>query len=148
MTGDGSGRLSGRTHCFPVRVYFADTDAAGIVYHATYFEFAERARTEMMRIVGFDHNDLRNRLGLLLGVRACEAEYLRPARLDDLLEIRTTLEELAGASMRLRQDVWRDGDEIARMTVRLACIGADGKPARIPEDVRDTIQGYLTAEAI
>ena len=148
MSGEPSGRLVGRTHYFPVRVYFADTDAAGMVYHATYFEFAERARTEMMRIVGFNHADLRKRLGLLLGVRACDAEYLRAARLDDLLEVRSNLEELAGASMRLRQDVWRGDEEIARMTIRLACIGADGKPARIPDEMRESIQDYLTAEAI
>jgi acyl-CoA thioester hydrolase len=106
MSADESGCLIGRTHHFPVRVYFADTDAAGLVYHATYFVFAERARTEMMRLAGFDHGDLHKRLGMLLGVRSCQAEYLRPARLDDLLEIRTTIEELAGASLRLRQEVW------------------------------------------
>ena len=80
MTGGESGRLVGRTHHFPVRVYFADTDAAGIVYHAAYLEFAERARTEMMRLAGFDHLDLRARYGLLLGVRSCEIEFFRAAR--------------------------------------------------------------------
>jgi acyl-CoA thioester hydrolase len=148
MSADESGCLIGRTHHFPVRVYFADTDAAGLVYHATYFVFAERARTEMMRLAGFDHGDLHKRLGMLLGVRSCQAEYLRPARLDDLLEIRTTIEELAGASLRLRQEVWRGEDEIARVAIRLACIGADGRPSRIPDQVRETIQDYLTAEAI
>jgi len=142
------GRLIGRTHHFPVRVYFADTDAAGMVYHAAYLAYAERARTEMMRVVGFDHVDLNKRLGLLLGVRAIEVDYLRPARLDDLLDLRTTLEEMGGASMRLRQDVWRSDVEIARMTVRLACIGADGRPARIPDEMHVAVQELLTAEAI
>jgi len=148
MTETETGRLVGRTHHFPVRVYFADTDAAGIVYHATYFAFAERARTEMMRLAGFDHVDLRERLGLLLAVRSCEADYVRPARLDDLLEVRTTVDELGGASMRLRQDVWRGAEEIARMGIRLVCIGPDGKPARLPDDLYDRVRTYLTEEAI
>jgi len=148
MTGGESGRLVGRTHHFPVRVYFADTDAAGIVYHAAYLEFAERARTEMMRLAGFLHGDLKARLGLLLGVRSCEIEYIRAARLDDLLELRTSVEEVTGASMRLRQEVWRGAEEVARMSIRLVCIGADGRPARIPEELREAVQTFLTAEAI
>jgi acyl-CoA thioester hydrolase len=148
MTAGERGRLVGRIHHFSVRVYFADTDAAGMVYYATYLAFAERARTEMMRVVGFDHVDLHARLGLLLGVRAVEVDYLKPARLDDLLEVRTSLEEMGGASMRLRQDFWRGDDEIARMTVRLACIGADGRPARIPDEVHAAVQELLIAEAI
>jgi acyl-CoA thioester hydrolase len=148
MNDDPRGRLVGRTHHFPVRVYFADTDAGGMVYHATYLDFAERARTELMRIVGFDHVELRKREGILIGVRAVELDYLRPALLDDLLEIRTSLEELGGASMRLRQDVWRGEVEIARISVRLAFIGSDGKPARIPREMQSAIQEIVTAEAI
>jgi acyl-CoA thioester hydrolase len=147
MTADQGGRMVGRTHHFPVRVYFADTDAAGMVYHATYFAFAERARTEMMRIAGFDHVSLNRQLGLLLGVRSCDADYLRPARLDDQLEVRTTVAELGGASIRLRQDVWRDNEEIVRMGVRLVCIGADGRTARIPTAMRDKVRTLLSSEA-
>jgi acyl-CoA thioester hydrolase len=147
MTGEQGGRMVGRTHHFPVRVYFADTDTGGMVYHATYFAFAERARTEMMRIAGFDHVSLNKKLGLLLGVHSCNAEYLRPARLDDLLEMRTSVAELGGASIRLRQDVWRDDEEIARMGVRLVCIGADGRTARIPDDMRDKVRTLLPSEA-
>ena len=148
MTAGESGRMVGRTHHFPVRVYFADTDAAGIVYHATYLAFAERARTEMMRLAGFDHVDLRTRFGLLLGVRSCEIDYLRAARLDDQLEVRTTLEDVAGASMRLRQEVWRAADEIARLNIRLACIGPDGRAARIPDEMREALQNFVITEAI
>ncbi len=147
MTEAEGGRLVGQTHHFPVRVYFADTDAAGMVYHSTYFDFAERARTEMMRLVGFDHVGLRKRLGLLLGVHACDARYIRPAWLDDLLDVRTRVIELGGASVRLRQDMWRDDEEIARLCVRLVCIGSDGRTARLPNDMRDTVQDFLAAEA-
>ena len=147
MTKAEGGRLVGQTHHFPVRVYFADTDAAGMVYHSTYFEFAERARTEMMRLAGFDHVDLRRRLGLLLGVHECDAHYLRPAWLDDLLDVRTTVVALGGASMRLRQDMWRDDAEIARLGIRLVCIGSDGKSARLPSAMRDKVRNFLAAEA-
>ena len=140
--------MVGRTHHFPVRVYFADTDAAGIVYYANYFAYAERARTEMMRLAGFNHNDLRRQLGLLLAVRSCEADYVRPARLDDLLELRTTVEELGGASMMMRQDVWRESEEIVRMGIRLVCLGADGKPERLPEELHRKIRTFVVKEAI
>ena len=148
MTDDTRGRMVGRTHHFPVRVYYADTDAGGMVYHAVYLNYAERARTEMMRLIGFDHIGLYKRHGILIGVRAAELDYLRPALLDDLLEMRSELEELGGASMRLRQDVWRADQEIARISIRLAFIGADGRPARIPEDMRAAVQEFVTAEAI
>jgi len=147
MTEAEGGRLVGRTHHFPVRVYFADTDAAGMVYHSTYFDFAERARTEMMRLAGFDHADLKKRLGLLLGVHACDARYVRPAWLDDVLDVRTEVIELGGASMRLRQDMWRENEEIARLGVRLVCIGSDGKATRLPDDMRDKVRNFLVAEA-
>ncbi len=147
MTTEQGGRMVGRTHHYPVRVYFADTDAAGMVYHATYFAYAERARTEMMRIAGFDHVTMNTKLGLLLGVHSCDAEYLRPARLDDELEMRTSVAELGGASIRLRQDVWRDNEELVRMGVRLVCIGADGRTARIPGDMRDKVRTLLSSEA-
>ncbi|HEY1720703.1 MAG TPA: YbgC/FadM family acyl-CoA thioesterase [Magnetospirillaceae bacterium] len=147
MNAEQAGRMVGKTHHFPVRVYFADTDAAGMVYHATYFSFAERARTEMMRMAGFDHVTMNKTLGLLLGVHSCDAEYMRPARLDDLLEMRTSVAELGGASIRLRQDVWRDNEELVRMGVRLVCIGVDGKTARIPNDMRDKVRTLLSSEA-
>jgi acyl-CoA thioester hydrolase len=148
MIDDQRGRLVGRTHHFPVRVYFADTDAGGMVYHATYLAYAERARTEMMRIIGFDHIALRKQFGLQIGVRSAELDYLRPSLLDDLLDVRTSLEELGGASMRLRQDIWRGDTEIARISIRLAFIGGDGRPARIPEHMLAVVQEFVTAEAI
>lgn len=147
MMPEQGGRMVGRTHHFPVRVYFADTDAAGMVYHATYFAYAERARTEMMRIAGFDHVSMNKKLGLLLGVHSCDAQYLQPARLDDELEMRTEVTGLGGASIRLRQDVWRDNEELVRMGVRLVCIGMDGKTARIPDDMRDKVRTLLASEA-
>lgn len=126
------------SHVFPVRVYFEDTDAAGIVYYANYLKFAERARTEMMRTLGVDHGAMFED-GTYFIVRRCAVDYLRPARLDDVLEVHSAVTEIGGASLSLRQVIRRDRDDVARLDVRLACVGRAGKPARIPQPVRDII---------
>ena len=85
-------------HVYPVRVYYEDTDAGGVVYHSNYLRFAERARTELLREAGIDHVTLMTENGLMFAVRRCEAEYVKPARLDDALEVRTRCFEATGAS--------------------------------------------------
>src|SRR5262249_19258454 len=92
-------------HVFPVRVYYEDTDAAGIVYYANYLKFAERARTEMLRAHGFEHGGIG--AGLAFAVRSCAVDYLRPARLDDALEVRTRITRVGGASLEADQDICR-----------------------------------------
>lgn len=139
----GQGRFDGRRHVMPIRVYYEDTDAAGIVYYANYLKFAERARTEMMRAVGADHRELEARDGVLFAVRRCEADYLRPARLDDRIEVWTEMQEVTGARMRATQSVRRDNEDLVTMQVTLACIDRSGRPRRIPERLRD-IWGRLT----
>lgn len=148
MTAGGeTGWMVEKTHHYPLRVYYADTDAAGLVYHAVYLAYAERARTEMMRLAGLDHVRLRDEIGLMLAVKSCEIDYLRPARLDDRLEVQSALVRLAGASMHLRQVVWRGDEELTRMHIRLVCITIDGRAARIPEILRPICLGVLTVEA-
>ncbi len=88
------------SHRQAIRVYFEDTDAAGIVYYANYLKFAERARTDMLRDFGVSHADMMKRDGLVLVVRRCEIDYLKPARLDDLLTVETEVAKLGGASRR------------------------------------------------
>ena len=139
----GQGRFDGRRHVMPIRVYYEDTDAAGIVYYANYLKFAERARTEMMRAVGADHREPEARDGVLFAVRRCEADYLRPARLDDRIEVWTEMQEVTGARMRATQSVRRDNEDLVTMQVTLACIDRSGRPRRIPERLRD-IWGRLT----
>ena len=126
-------RLPESRHVFAVRVYFEDTDAGGIVYYANYLKYAERARTEMLRKLGADHTGLMENERVMMTVRSCDSEFLSPARLDDVLEIHTTVEELRGASLRLLQLVKRGTEEIAQLRVRLACVGPDMKPAKLPE---------------
>jgi len=119
-------------HVLPVRVYYEDTDAGGIVYHAAYLRFAERGRTEFIRTLGVDQQRLRDETGLGFAVARLAIDYLRPARLDDSLEIHTEVARARGASADFRQTVLRDGETLARLDVRVACIDAAGRPARLP----------------
>jgi acyl-CoA thioester hydrolase len=127
------------THRQGIRVYFEDTDAAGIVYYANYLKFAERARTDMLRALGISHAEMMKRDGLVLVVRRCEIDYLKPAKLDDLLTIETEAAKLGGASVDLRQRVLRDNEVLAELKVLVVCVGQDGRPARIPDYVRGAI---------
>jgi acyl-CoA thioester hydrolase len=124
-------------HVFPVRVYYEDTDAGGVVYHANYLRFAERARTEMLRQAGIGQAALWAEQGLAFTVRRCEAEFLKPARLDDALEVHTRVLEARGARVEAEQVVKRAGDEIARLRLEIACVDRQGKPARLPRTLSD-----------
>ena len=126
-------------HIFPVRVYYEDTDAGGIVYYANYLKFAERARTELLRQTGRQQFDLLRERGIGFTVRSCRAEYLAPARLDDILEIRSTVNEVLGASMRMSQRICRGERLLCDLRFRIAAMNREGRPARIPKDIRDTL---------
>ena len=123
-------------HVFPVRVYYEDTDAGGVVYYANYLKFAERARTEMMHLLDPGYAELVASGRLAFAVRHCEADFLTPARLDDVLEIRTRAAEIGGASVTADQTIRRDGEDIARLVVRLACVGPSGRAMRMPDRLR------------
>ena len=123
-------------HVFPLRVYYEDTDSGGVVYHSNYLRFAERARTEMLRQKGFDHGALLTKGRMKLAVRRCEAEFLKPARLDDLLEIRTWPKRISGASLWVEQGVYRQGELLVDMKLRVVCVRPDGRPVRVPGDLR------------
>jgi acyl-CoA thioester hydrolase len=120
------------THVFPLRVYYEDTDAGGVVYHANYLRFAERARSEMLREAGVSNTDLMTREGLAFTVRRCEVDFLKPARLDDALEVHTRVLTARGARVEAEQIVRRAGDAIARLKLEIACIDRSGRPARLP----------------
>ncbi|HEX6978041.1 MAG TPA: tol-pal system-associated acyl-CoA thioesterase [Alphaproteobacteria bacterium] len=129
--------LPSAEHRFPIRVYYEDTDAAGIVYYANYLKFAERARTEMLRALGIGHRALRDDTGVVFAVRRCQVDYLAPARLDDELEVRTRIIDMSGASIELEQIVTREEDALVRLNVMLACIGPNGRATRLPSAVRE-----------
>lgn len=123
------------THRFTCRVYYEDTDLAGIVYYANYLKFIERARSEWVRALGLDQRALRE-AGKVFAVRRIEAEYLRPARFDDLLEVTTRTEEAGTARIRLRQDVWRGDARLFTAAVDLVCLAPSGRPTRLPAELR------------
>jgi len=128
----------GPIHSWPIRVYYEDTDAGGVVYYANYLKFAERARTELLRAGGFDHTALMQDHGVQIVVRNCTAEYILPARLDDALEVRSKITTMGGVSFTIRQEILRPATDEARanplvvVEVRLACIDAEFRPARLP----------------
>lgn len=135
--------LSGKTHVTPVRVYYEDTDAAGIVYYANYLNFAERARTEMMRDLSEGLYARMLAEGMAFVVRRCTIDYTGPARLDDLVEVHSRLLHVGGASLTAVQTVRRDGEPLVAIEVKLGCIGPDGRPARIPPALRGVIERYV-----
>jgi len=132
----GSGTIVGHVHVFPVRIYFEDTDAGGIVYYANYLKFAERARTELMRLMGLVHGAVMRDEGWGFTVRDCTASYLAPAELDDVVEVQSRVTGVTGATISLEQTVRRSGVDLARLTVRLAGRRASGRPARLPPQLR------------
>ena len=141
--GAAAGRLVGDVFIFPLRVYYEDTDAAGIVYYANYLKFIERARTEMMRAAGIDHSSMRDAEGVLFIVRRCTLDYRQPARLDDWLQIHTRIVALKGASLEAEQIVLRDSETLVHAELRLACIKESGAPARFPPDLRSSLEAML-----
>lgn len=123
------------THRFPVRVYYEDTDLGQVVYYANYLKFIERGRSEWLRSAGVDQTALLDR-GLAFVVRRVEADYLRPARFDDALEVVTTLDRATGPRITVAQSVERDGTPLFRALVTVVCVDlAAMRPQRLPPDV-------------
>jgi acyl-CoA thioester hydrolase len=126
-------------HVYPVRVYYEDTDAAGIVYHANYLRFAERARTEMMRAHGIESSKLMQSAGLNFAVSRLSIDYLRPARLDDALEVHTRVIDVGRASLTAEQIVKGHGADLARMQLRIAVLDQAGRAVRLPPAIRNML---------
>jgi len=123
-------------HEFALRVYYEDTDLAGIVYYANYLRFIERARTEWVRGQGIDQTRLKQEEGLVFAVRRVEADYLVPARFGDDLTVRTSVEQMTGARIVLNQDVMRGMDLLFSSQVTLIALTVDGQPTRLPANIR------------
>jgi acyl-CoA thioester hydrolase len=130
-------------HALPVRVYYEDTDFSGFVYHASYLRFMERGRTDHLRLLGADHRALFEATaaeapGFAFVVRSMRIEFLKPARMDDVLEVVTTPREVKGASITLHQQVRRGGELLVEAEVRVAFVSG-GKAQRIPKPLRDAM---------
>ncbi len=125
----------------PVRVYYEDTDAGGVVYYANYLRYAERGRTEFFKEAGFSNTQFLNSdTPVAFMVKRCEIDYLRPARLEDELVVETEVEEVGGASLKFLQTVRRGEETLVEMRVVVVCAAlATGKPKRLPEELRERL---------
>ena len=130
-------------HNLTVRVYYEDTDMAGVVYYANYLRFIERGRSEALRDLGIDQTRMRE-AGTVFVVRRLTADYLAPARFDDTLTVTTATGPVRGASLMMDQQVLRDGQPLFTATVQVACMDLDGRPQRLPTEVREKlVQGRM-----
>lgn len=132
--------MSKRDHVFslPVRVYFQDTDAGGVVYHASYVNFMERARTEWLRSYGFTNAGLMKELGVVFVVRSLKLDYLKPALLDDLLTVSAQLKEIGRSRVTLHQTMMRGEEKLVEAEIHLVSVSLDTfKPVSVPEVLRE-----------
>ena len=131
----------------PVRIYWEDTDAGGVVYHAQYVAFLERARIHSLRAQGYGQERLRTQHGVLFAVRAMQLDFLKPARLDDALEVSAGLRECRRASVVFNQRIRRGDDLLLTAQVRVAALGLDFRPRPIPEPLYDELNALVEKDA-
>lgn len=126
------------THLLRARVYYEDTDAGGVVYHANYLRFAERGRTEYLRDIGVSQSELADAEGVYFVVRRSEIDFRLPARLDDALEIQTVIAEIKGASVLFEQSISTSGADgyLVKVVSTIACVDRKGRPVRTPQSVK------------
>ena len=139
-----SGVLDGNTHRFAVRAYFEDTDLSGVVYHANYLRWFERARSDFVRLLGIDQRAANESGAGAFAVADLAIRYAAPARLDDAVQLETTCEALGAASCRMRQRAFRDGRLLAEMTARIGFVAPDGRPRRMPDGWRAAFAKIVT----
>lgn len=126
-------------HELPIRVYYEDTDMGGIVYYANYLRYIERARSDWVRSLGVDQNAMREQDGVVFVVRRVEADYLKPAKFDDELLVRTVVKTVTGVRLIMFQEVIRGEDLLFQAEVTVVCVGEGGAPARLPANIRRRI---------
>jgi acyl-CoA thioester hydrolase len=144
MDGGPLAGFCGREHILPVRVYYEDTDFGGVVYHANYVRYLERGRSEFIRAIGASHSSLmRGDRPATFMVSALEMRFVRPARIDDLLEIRTLVEWVRGARIWCRQAVFRGNELVLEASVENVCVSLDGRPRRPPSDLMQRLRPFL-----
>lgn len=142
---DLAGRIDGQVHKLPIRVYYEDTDFSGIVYHANYLRFAERGRSDFLRLIGIRHTDLfEGGDPLAFAIHRMEIDFLKPARIDDRLEVHTRYVRASGARLEAEQEIWRlaergEAEVIWRAHVFAAVLDGSGRPRRLPATVRSAL---------
>lgn len=130
-------------HSIPIRVYYEDTDAGGVVYHASFLKYGERGRTEFLRSLQFENKKLHENEGILFVVRRIEADYLAPARLDDHLTLKTQVKSVKNTSMIMAQSVYNQENLVFKMDVTLVCVDAETfRPTRFPDEIKTAFEKY------
>lgn len=140
-----SGVIRDGVHLYPLRVYYEDTDAAGLVYYVNHLKYAERARTEMLRVLGFEQERMRQETGLFFVVRHCTADFRAAARLDDDLVVWTRVTGSGAATLDLAQENRRGDAVLAALEFQIACVGRDGRPQRLPPALRAALDSVSAA---
>jgi acyl-CoA thioester hydrolase len=144
MSEPTAGGFEGREHRLPVRVYYEDTDATGLVYHANYVRYLERGRSDFLRMAGVSHTELREREDpAAFVVTRIEVDYRRPARLDDALVVRTTYDVVRGPRLSIGQTILRGDEVLVEAVVEAACITLDGRARRPPAGLHEKLKPYL-----
>lgn len=143
-TVSGLGHFDGKVHVLPIRVYYEDTDLSGVVYHANYLRFMERARTEFFRLAGVTKMaDLESEEPTAWAIREVRAKYLRPARVDDTLSVRTTLVGISGARIEAVQKIYAGDNLLMEGWIQACIITLKGQPRRLPQSLRDLLTPFL-----
>ena len=138
-----SGFMKDAIHHFPLRVYYEDTDVGGVVYYANYLKFMERARSEMLRMLGIDQKamlDCNSPDDISFVVRRAEIDFNRSAEFDDHLVVTSKIMKLGGASLMIKQDIMKNDEMLVDGIIRIAAIGRDGKPKKIPRELRKKLE--------
>jgi acyl-CoA thioester hydrolase len=137
------GYFKDKVFILPIRIYYADTDLSGVVYHANYLNYMERARSEYFRRLDIKVADLDADEPTAWALRKAELEYIRPAKVDDLIEVHTITSHMTGARLEATQTTYCNGELLVRGKVQACVVTLSGKPRRIPQSVRDKIQPFL-----
>lgn len=136
-----------KTHTIDYRVYYEDTDALGIMYHANYISFCERGRSELLRDIGLSASKTEEELEIQFVIRKLEANYLQMVRLDDLLTVQTTVKTMKNTSFVMGQAILRQNSVVFTMDITIVCVDMQGKPVKIPDVLREKFTEYMKEEA-
>lgn len=138
-----SGFIKQNIHYFPLRVYYEDTDVGGVVYYANYLKYMERARSEMLRVLGVDQKDMldyKKPDDVSFVVRRAEIDFNKSAEFDDSLVIKSEIKKLGGASLTIKQTITKDDDALVTGMIKIAALGKNGKPKKLPDAIRDKLK--------
>jgi acyl-CoA thioester hydrolase len=141
-----AGRFDGRAHLLPVRIYYEDTDFTGVVYHANYLRYFERGRSDFLRLAGIAHTAmLEQPEPLAFAVNRIALEFLKPARIDDALTVKTSFDSFQGPRIFIAQSLEREGEILVRAEVQVCCISLTGRPRKPPALLLERLKPFLKA---